>query len=347
MDTSHVNSITDRINSLPGYPCCCLSENLDFDPFPSSTLYPTLVDGLPCFNPSNEPSYTPFDSREDFHGARANFEEFCNSKPLRAYQQKALKKFAFIHSTVFRTPNCDLISLGTLKQYAVCFDEFLFEGRLLERCSFEWVDEFQSGRLLGRTLEGWECPRHHQCHNVRILLLRPQIQREGEFRLPRRSLDRTLTVLLHEMSHAWVEIFGMREGKSLPELLDENGPTGHGKAWKNVFMMCVWAAREHFGLECPEEEHHLTDTDYYGWDIETIEMLVDRDTAALSPSTFVEAISRELDIPLSHANLYPKLVERGLGRMEALLVVWGSYAYMWTQPDIDIRDILPVDWRWR
>ena len=346
MDTSHINSVTNKIGLLPDYPCCCLFEDLDFDPFPSSTLYPALVDALPCFNPSNDPSYRPFDSREDSHRAWANFEEFANS-PFRAYQQKALEKFASIHSIVFRTPDCHLISLSTLKQYAVCFDEFFFEGRLLERCSFEWVDAFDNERLIGQTREGWKCPKHRQCHNVRILLLRPQIQCEGESRLPKRSLDRTLTTLLHEMSHAWVEIFGTREGRPLPEAIDEIGLTGHGKAWKNVYRMCVWSAREHFGLECAGEERYLTDIDDDVSVEETIEMLADKDTAALSPSTFADTISRQLDIPLEHANLYSKLVEKGLGKMEALMVVWGSYLGTWPQPEIDIRDILPADWRWR
>ena len=347
MDTSHINSVTNKINLLPDYPCCFLSENLDFDPFPSSTLYPTLVDALPCFNPSNEPSYRPFDSREDVHRARANFEEFSNSKPFRPYQEKALKKFASIHSAVFRTPDCNLISLGTLKQYAVCFDEFFFEGRLLERCSFEWVDKFDNEHRLGETRTGWLCPKHGQCHNMRIFLLRPQIRRKGESRLPKRSLDRMLTILLHEMSHAWVEMFGTREGKPLSDAIDENGPTGHGRAWKNVFRMCVWAAREHFGLQCPEQEHYLTENDDDVWVVDTIEMLANRDIVALSPSTFADTISRQLDIPIENANLHSKLVEKGLGKIEALMIVWGSYLGTWTQPEIDISDILPAGWRWR
>ena len=347
MDTSHIDSVTNKINLLPDYPCCCLSENLNFDPFPSSTLYPALVDALPCSNPSNEPLYRPFDSREDVHRARANFEEFCNSKPFRPYQEKALNKFGSIHSEVLRNLDPDLISLDTLKQYAVCFDEFLFEGRLLERCSFEWVDKFDKEFRLGETREGWLCNKHHQCHNVHILLVRPQIQREGESRLPKRSLDRILTMLLHEMSHGWVEIFGTREGKPLLEAIDENGPTGHGKAWKNVFRMCVWAAREHFGLECAEQEYYLTDRDDDVWVVETVEMLADRDITALSPSTFADTISTQLDIPLEHANLFSKLIDKGLGKTEALMVVWGSSLGLWTQPEIDISDILPADWLWK
>ena len=64
----------------------------------------------------------------------------------------------------------------------------------------------------------------------------------------------------------------------------------------------------------------------------------------LSISDLVEVPCR-LAIPNERSSLFLKLISGGLERVELLLVVRGSSLGMRAQPEI--RDILPVDWRWR
>ena len=120
MDTTHINSIYKKISMLPDHPCC-ISEELDFERLPSSLNYFTLVDALPCFNPSNDSSYEPLDSREGNYEAKMNYEAFRDSKPFRPLQVKALESFKLIHSTVARALSHHGVSIDTIKQYAACF----------------------------------------------------------------------------------------------------------------------------------------------------------------------------------------------------------------------------------
>lgn len=155
------------------------------------------------------------------------------------------------------------------------------------------------------------------------------------------------------MSHAWVEIFGSRKYASVLDVLEEMGPTGHGRAWKNVLRMCVWAAREHFGIAGIGELEDLGKDDDEYEAIEAIRRLddfADRQLIAdrgLGQAVFVEMISDELRIPLTHAELFGRLMEIGLNRVEALLTVWGSSAVLETKPEVDVKQVMPVYWRWK
>lgn len=198
------------------------------------------------------------------------------------------------------------------------------------------------------TRHQWDCKQHQQCHTVRILLLRPPASRHKAKALaPKWVLDHTLNCLLHEMSHAWVEIFSTSQRISFEDAIEEMGPTGHGKAWKNVYRMCVWAAQDYFGLVCDDTRDWLLDEDNDTKIVRNMEALLAINMKATSPAVFVELISERLDIPLEHVRLFPKLLENGLEMMEALLVVWGSFLVLWVKPDLNVMDMLPADWHWK
>ena len=353
MDTSYINSVSKQLDWFEEYPCCKACEETDFDPLPSSLSYTELVDALPCYNPSNDPSYIPHDSLDGFYQAQANYDEFSKSRPFRAHQVKALDAFKLIHSTVTRNLGRDGVNISDIKQYAACFDAFLFNGKLLERCSIEWGTESRLDGRGGLMTYCHSCRKHQQCHAVRIHLRRHRTNSAGKALGPRTQLLRILGILLHEMSHAWVEIFGSRKYGSVSDVLEEMGPTGHGRAWKNVLRMCVWAAREHFGLAGIGESEDLGQDDDENEAISAIRRLDDfADRAlmadkALGQAGFVEKISDELGIPIPHAELFGRLIDLGLNRMEALLTVWGSSAVLETKPEVDVLEVLPVHWRWK
>ncbi|KAL8792508.1 MAG: hypothetical protein Q9195_004878 [Heterodermia aff. obscurata] len=346
MDISYINSVSRELDWFAEYPCCKASKDIDFDPLPSSLAYADLVDALPCYNPSNEPGYLPHDSLGGLYQARANYDCFTQSRPLRAFQRQALDTFELIHSTVARTLGRDGVSIVDIKQYAACFDKFLFDGKLLARCSIEWTKDLKPSERLGQTGYNHICYSHQQCHTVRILLTRYHHGADGKRLSPRKQLDYILSILLHEMSHAWVEIFGNRKYGSASEAIEEIGPTGHGKAWKNVFRMCVWAAREHFGLECDREDEAFEDNDD-AQVVRTVERLANVATGPLSHEYLLDRISTELKIPTEHANMFTRLVEKGLEEIEALLTVWGSSLVMLTKPGANVHEIMPIDWHWK
>lgn len=347
MDISYINSISKALDWLAEYPCCkAFNNDIKFDPLPSSLSYADLVDALPCYNPSNEPSYLPHDSLDGLHQARANYDCFSESRPLRAFQQQALDTFELIHSTVARTLGRDGVSIADIKQYAACFDKFLFNSKLLARCSIEWAEDLKPAGRTGQTSYSHVCYEHQQCYTVRIFLSRYHHGPDGKRLSPRKQLDDILSVLLHEMSHAWVEIFGNRKFGSASEAMEEIGPTGHGKAWKNVVRMCVWAAREHFGLECTQEDELFED---YG-DAQVVQTVERLAGVAAGPSRheyLLDRISMELKVPTEHVNLFAKLVEKGLEETEALLTLWGSTLVVMTKPSVNVGEIMPIDWRWK
>ena len=346
MDISYINSVSKELDWFSEYPCCKASEGIDFDPCPSSLSYADLVDALPCYNPSNDPHYLPHDSLEGLFQARANYDCFSRSRPLREYQRQALDTFELIHSTVARTLGRDGVSIVDIKQYASCFDKFLFNGKLLGRCSIEWAENLKPAGRDGQTSYGHICYKHQQCHTVCIFLTRYHYGADRKRLSPRKQLDNILSLLLHEMSHAWVETFGNRRYGSASEAIEEIGLTGHGKAWKNVFRMCVWAAREHFGLECNREDE-LFEDDNDAQIVRTVERLANVVTRPLTHEYLVDRISMELRVPTEHANLFTRLVEKGLEEIEALLTLWGSSLVLLTKPGIDVLEIMPIDWCWK
>lgn len=148
------------------------------------------------------------------------------------------------------------------------------------------------------------------------------------------------------MSHAWVGIFGSHQHNLFPDAVREIGPSGHRKAWNIVFRMCVWTAREHFGLRCIGQEHYLADIDDCVVVVGAAESLADIDTEALSFKDLTENIAVKLNVPFEHARLFPKLLVSGLKKFEALIVVWGSDLTLWAKPELRVKDMMPVDWRW-
>ena len=355
MDISHIDSISKKIWQLPDYPCCCTSEAIDFEPFPSSLPYAQLVEGLPCFNPSNDPAFHPYDTLDGYHQAQANYDAFNESRPFRPRQQKAMESFHFIHSTVLRNINRNGLSLNEVKQYAACFDEFFFCGKLMERCTIEWVDnqhnqewfkKFKETGTFGMTVSGDFCTKHRQQHGARILLLRRSLGENGKPLPPRKQLESILYLLLHELSHAWVSIFSAAD-LSIWDAIEEIGATGHGKAWKNVHRACIWAARDHFGLKLADASGQLCEHNEDTIFAEAAEKLVRSNLDVLNPAELETTISRTLDTPPEHARLFSKLVERGLLNMEALLVIGRSSLALGMRPDLDISDILPIGWDWK
>ena len=346
MDISYINSVCKALDWFAEYPCCKASSNdTEFDQLPSSLSYADLVDALPCYNPSNDPSYLPHDSLDGLHQARANYDCFSASRPLRAFQQQALDIFELIHSTVARTLGRDGVSIAEIKQYAACFDQFLFNSKLLGRCSIEWADLKPAGRF-GQTNYGHECREHQQYYTVRILLTRYHHGPNGKRLSPRKQLDCILSALLHEMSHAWVEIFGNKKFRCASEAIEEIGPTGHGKAWKNVFRMCAWAAGEYFGLEYTKGDDLFEDNEDARI-ARTVERLADIATRPLNYEYLLDRISTELKVPTEHANLFTRLVEKGLEEIEALLTLWGSSLVLLTKPGVNVNEIMPIDWHWK
>ena len=361
MDTSYINWVSKELNWFDEYPCCEATENIGFEALPSSLRYAEVVDGLPCFNPSNDLSFVPHDSLDGWDRAQANHDEFSKSLPYRPRQVKALDRFKLIHATVVRNLNRDGISMSDLKQYAACFDEFMFDGKLIERCSIEWAAELEPRMCLGEkepqettgvACFGHVCRKHQQCHTIRIQLARDfgYVKEKRSTRRGRLArLHATLSILLHEMSHAWVEIFLSKKYRQISHALDELGPFGHGKAWKNVFRMCLWTASEQFGLKLKDAVY---DDDNDARTISAIEylaetFLADCASRALNTEAFLHNMSLKLEVSIEQAGFFQTLVESGLDLQEALTTIAGSDLTNVIKPSLDIHEILPSEWQWK
>ena len=110
--------------------------------------------------------------------------------------------------------------------------------------------------------------------------------------------------------------------------------------------MCVWTAREHFGLECNAQEHYLEDLDDDMMVVHAVESLADIYNYS-TRDDLTEETSARLNVPLEHARVFPKLLKTGLEKTEAILVIWGSDLVWWTKPDLNVEEIMPADWHWK
>lgn len=200
-------------------------------------------------------------NRSNWPDVVQDFFRFLESGSLSSRQKKAINAFQVIDQEVRRTLKPSGVTIKDLRQYAVCFDELMFRGLLMERVRIEYWENPPATRE-GEAGPIQACGEHGQCHAVLIRLRRfPTPQRTD----PEAQMRSLLGLLLHEMCHAWIIVFGKYHRLDLAELLEDQGPTGHGPAWAAVMKTSILSCRHFLKLNINEvryldEAHEGRDT---------------------------------------------------------------------------------------
>lgn len=168
---------------------------------------------------------------------------------IRSVQESAISEFDNLNRTHIRrkgvpTPN-------TVRQYALIFDRFFFQGMLLdhERCYIGLDDALYYDKgVLGSTSVISECFRHRQIHSVRIRLASEPLYCGNEIVRIKEQIDRMLITLLCEMCRAMLLIYGCKCHCSLSAYLYYFGITGYGAAFQKIFLAVMAKANDVFSL---------------------------------------------------------------------------------------------------
>ena len=346
MDISQINYIGKQLNWVEELPCCRSTSHPGsehFDPTPSSLTYAQLVDELPCLRFTDPNHSEPLPSRHNSWNVKANYDRFRNSHQLRPQQKYALDAFRIIHTEVCRNLGPAGIRIADLRQIAVSFDNFFFGGKLLEHCAIEWWNNPPETHA-GEAQWGYSCAKHGQVFTMRIFL-----KRQPEERNRRRQIERLtsiLALLLHELCHVWVGIFGDWRNKGILDVLQEFGPTGHGLAWENTMKMCYWAALDYFELDIDVLIHCEDDGNRDGDSAYTMVQLDDWLQNEKHPEHAPwDIISARLSVSTEYAKNYAVLREKGFSSLEAITLIWGAYLVPWLKPEME--HLIPEGWKYR
>ena len=346
MDVNHVNWIGKQLDCFDKQPCCTsqgLAGPEHFEPNPSRLTYAQLVDELPCFRSADPNADKPLPSRKDCRAPGANYDNFRASAALTSQQNISLAAFRTIHTSVCQSSGPTLVSLADLEQFAVCFDDFLFEGWIMERCSIEWSTSLPDINA-GRVDCGNYCGKHQQCHTMRILLREPSPCSDPEER--RSRLDHLLGLLLHELCYAYVCMFADWRARSIEDALTEHGPAAHGVAWEYIMKMCCWVASDYFGFEVDEAtwlEYSADAETEVMYKMEQLNEWIQY--VRPGPDVLDRRIALDLIVSVAHARKYHLLREKGLGSLEAITLIWGTDLVLLCQPET--RKLIPEGWYYR
>jgi len=259
-------------------------------------------------------------------------------------QTSAISTFLTLYTKLCEDPDSSDISLADMETFAACFDDFLFEGWVLERCSIHWYTDPPITHT-GEVQPVHTCPTHQQCHTTSILLKHPPpCPSSPEDR--RQRLDYLLGLLLHELCHAYVAIFTDWRDRSIGDALIEHGPTAHGLAWENVMKMACWAVADFLELQIDEHAWLESPADR---DAKVVLKMLQLDSWIEHVKPEKEALERkialELGVGVDRAEDYCILLEKGFRSLEAVSLTWGSEIVGWCRPEM--REGIPEEWTWR
>ena len=340
MDTSHISRIGKYLDNLEEWPCCQPTGQEDFETIPTRLSFKQIVADLPCLLPQElgEQEYSSHD--RDFEPLEQRLFGFLESKSCSPRQNKAIDAFQVIHREVLRSSKSHGINIQDVRQFAACFDELLFQGKVLQRCAIHYWDDPPKTHG-GECWASHICRKHEQCHAVSIMLARDNF---GEL-APKQRLDRVLTLLLHEMCHAWVSLYFDTRGMTVEETLQDFGHGGHGLAWTWVMRISILAASHFFGINAKQYEYSHCENDF-----ENDSMIEDRikalgkeiASASGSPEYIHDRIQSRLEVSRDRASHFFHLLDKGFTIIEALALVKGMGVNVWLIPQM--ATLVPEDW---
>jgi hypothetical protein len=326
MDTTHINRIGHHLSQLSIPPCCYPKKaqaSVSFDPTPSRLTYHQLVDQLPCFHSTDPSAPSPLPSRHHCWNLKTNYDRWHASNILTHPQNTAISTFRALYTKLTEDPDSHDITLADVEIFATCFDDLLFSGWVLHRCSIHFYTDPPVTHA-GEVQPVHTCPTHQQCHTMHILLTRPSPCPSASPETRRRRLDYLLGLLLHELCHAYIAIFASWHHRTIEDALIEHGPTAHGLAWENVMKMACWAVDDFLGLQIDEDTWLECPAD---GDAEVVGRMLQLDNWIENVKPEKEALERqvgeELGVGMERAGGYDGLLGRGFGRLEVLGLIWG------------------------
>lgn len=352
MDTSHINRIGKKLEKADKLPCCACDGSENYEVNPSSWTFDDLVARPPFFDAPTRCEDFVFTTKEiisrDKDGnTYCDFDEVlndysrCTEARLSMKQKHAVNAFHVLHESVLRSLGPMRPSMDDMKQYAVCFDDFYFDGQIMPRCSIQWAEMAENEYV--KTLLTHICYDHQQCHAVSL-----NFNRTSDFNKKHNQnnapgyLRHLLITLLHEMCHAWIAIFSDNSKISLEETLEQRGFEGHGIAWEKLMHKCLKEGLHHFSLPAFDLRgpcQRNIDDDQISWcvkvdgrtlwEMENLVYLIEEE--ATNSEEIHEKISQTLKISKEAAMYYDALLESQYGPLEAvwLLRQGRKNAFFW------------------
>lgn len=353
MDTTHINRIGELLEKSDKLPCCSSDGSEDYEVNPSSWTIDDLVARVPFFDaPARcedfifEPvEETPLD--KDGNQDPDDYEipsDYCRCTEARlsAKQKNAVDAFQVLHDSVLQNLGPMRPSIDELRQYAVCFDDFYFDGKIMQRSSIQWA-KLEDGSHAATTYLHM-CYDHQQCHSVSIEIDRTsEYNKEDDQSCSPGRLGHLLIMLLHEMCHALEAIFSDKSKISLEEVFKQQGCDGHGLAWAKLMHKCFKEGLHHFSLPAFASEsgycHLETDEDHirmylasdWGpiWQAENLVYRIEE--KAIDSEEIHTMISQTLRINKEAAAYYDALLDSHYEPVEAVWLLFNGpkVALLW------------------
>ncbi|KAL8831148.1 MAG: hypothetical protein Q9191_001022 [Dirinaria sp. TL-2023a] len=343
MEISHMNRIGKHLDILGEWPCCRSTGEEEFIITPTRLSFKQLVDDLPCLMrcdlgerecPSRDHSFESLIEQRLF--------QFLNSKSYSPRQNRAIDAFRVIHGEVLRNFKGHGINIRDTRQYAACFDDLLFDGKLLERCAIYYSDGLPGGDA-GLTDVTHYCDEHQQCHAARIYLRRGLFQHDVS---PESRVEDLLGLLLHELCHAWVAMFFDFRGITVKDALHDLGATFHGRAWSWVMRIGIIAASHLFQLNIDEDRHchNSFEKDYHmEHEIDSLRTQITWSFAE-DPRYVQRMVEEHLSITQDHASHFLPLLAKGFTVLQATSLVKELEMDLWLSPEM--RTLVPKEWNY-
>lgn len=355
MDTSHINRIGKLLDKSDKLPCCSSDGSEEYEVNPSSWTFDDLVAQPPFFEtPTRCEDFvitTVERIYDDDYGNEQSdsYKELsdynlCTDARLSAKQKSALDGYQVLHNSVLQNLGPMRPNIDDMKQYAVCFDDFYFDGRIMPRCSIQWIELKDGSTALTHLLH--LCHDHQQCHSALIDIDRlSEFNKEDDQSFSPERLGHLLTVLVHEMIHAWIVIFSDNTNISLEEALEQRGDIGHGLAWGKLMHKTYKEGLHYFKLpafdwssdqcrkntDCDHIELQLQVDQGDMWEVENLSCFIEQ--RAKNSEEIYEEISKTLRISKEAAMYYDALLENDYEILEALWLLRDGpkTAFFWNQ----------------
>lgn len=353
MDTTQTNRIGKMLEKSDKLPCCNFDGTEDYEVNPSSWTFDDLVARPPFFDKPTRCEEFIFTTVEDTSLDKDgneypdNYETLsdyrrCTEARLSAKQKKAVDAFQVLHDSVLRDVGPMRPNIDDMTQYAACFDDFYFDGKIMPRCFVQWA-EMEHGAHATTTFLNM-CHDHQQCHNVSIDIDRTsEYNEEDDQSCSPGRLGHLLILLLHEMCHAWTMMFSDKSKISLEEAIKQRGCDGHGLAWAKLMHKCFKEGLHYFSLPAFEsrsghrprdrdDDHialHLEEDHGPIWEMENLVYFIEE--KATNSEEIHTMISQTLRISRKAATYYDALLERHYEPLEAvwLLCHGPKAAFFW------------------
>ncbi|KAL8961235.1 MAG: hypothetical protein Q9183_005340 [Haloplaca sp. 2 TL-2023] len=246
MDTSHINRIGKKIDKSKRCPCCSPKGDENYEVYPSSIQVERQLN-------ARIPFYKTPRICDSYKINKNNCRDYqiCPDPILSSKQRKAVNAFQLLRRQFLQDAHSLRPFLDDLKQIGVIVDNFFFDGKLMERLSICWDSEMHD--TLAYFAPAWVCDKHLQCHTG-VLGFHCHVQWDGEI-TPAIRLEYFFQNMLHELCHAWIDIFTSKQTFSYTETIKELGFRGHGTWFQNLMYKCLAEGSAHFKLE--HRDRHL------------------------------------------------------------------------------------------